>query len=172
MKLPVVIVGVGVATAVAVVGIAWASGALDKDEPAVTPVVTTTDTPSVLPEGVYRYRLTKQDVRAVNAALTPDQVAEAVGTYTWTIRDGKISFRQTDCQCSLDRLVGRYNADENVLVVQWPEKAPNGEAFCGENCIDTLGWSFDGAALQLTPVEPSREAILFWGGRKPWVKIG
>jgi hypothetical protein len=167
--------GVGLAAAAAVVGVAWAIGALGEDTRAAVPPVTTTETssaPATFPEGVYRYRLTKSDVVALDPTLQPDAVADVVGTYTWTIRDGKISFHQTDCQCALSRLSGQYRINDKVLLVHWPEKAPDGTTFCGENCIDTLGWSFDGEALHLTPVVPSRDVILFWGIRKPWVKIG
>jgi hypothetical protein len=167
-------VGVGLAAAVAVVGIAWASGALSEDKKVEAQPVTTaetTPTPEVFPQGVYRYRLTKSDVIALDSTLKPEQVTDAVGTYTWTIHNGKISFHQTDCQCSLARLSGQYQINGKVLLAHWPQKAPDGTPFCGENCIDTLGWSFDGKALRLTPVVPSRELILFWGVRKPWVKI-
>jgi hypothetical protein len=168
-------VGVGLAAAVAVVGIAWATGALSGDDnDGAPPAVTTTATPvpGVLPEGVYRYQLTKRDVLALDSTLTPKQLGDATGTFTWTIRDGRISLHQTDCQCSLTRVSGAYTAKAKVILVHWPEKAPNGTTFCQGECIDTLGWSFDGEALSLTPVVPDRQAIIFWGARKPWLKVG
>jgi hypothetical protein len=167
-------VGVGAATAVAVVGIAWASGVLSEDKQVIAPPVTTTETdpaPEVFPEGVYRYRLTKSDVIALDPTLKPEQVTDAVGTYTWTIRGGKIALHQTDCKCELTRITGDYRVDRKIVLVHWPAKWPNGTTFCQGDCIDTLGWSFDGKALHLTPVQPDRYAIIFWGARKPWVKI-
>ena len=175
MKLPVVMVGVGLAAAAAVVGVAWSAGALSGDEEGgVPPITATTASPTseVLPEGVYRYHLTKQDVLALDSTLKPKQLADATGTFTWTIRNGKISLHQTDCQCALTRVSGAYTTKAKVILVHWPEKAPNGTTFCQGDCVDTLGWTFDGEALHLTPVVPDRYAIIFWGARKPWLKVG
>lgn len=173
-------VGVGLAAAAAVVGVAWATGALGDDPKAATPPVTTTEVavPSpapasdAFPQGVYRYRLTKADIIALDPTLPAVAVSDAVGTYTWTVRNGRIAFRQTDCDCSLTHNAGQYRLDGKAVLVRWPTTWPDGTAFCGENCIDKLGWSFDGKALHVTPATPDRYALIFYGARKPWVKVG
>lgn len=170
MKLP-VIVGIGIAVALAVVGVAWSLGALGGDEKVAEAPAGATALEAI-PEGVYRYRLTKDDVLALVATLDPGLLEEAIGTFTWTLRDGTISLEQTDCQCSLGRVAGRYTATPSQLTVQWPAKAENGEEFCSGNCVETVDWRFDGKALHITPTSPERLELVFWGGRRPWVKIG
>ena len=89
---------------------------------------------------MYRYRLTKDDVLALDATLDPSLLEEAIGTFTWTLRDGTISLQQTDCQCSLGRVSGRYTATPSQLTVHWPAKAENGDEFCSGDCVETVDW--------------------------------
>jgi hypothetical protein len=123
------------------------------------------------PEGVYRYRLTKAEVRRV--AILPDKSLEdAVGTFTWTIRKGTISLVQTDCKCTLPRVSSTYTLGGNhQLTVTWPHRAVNGVVLCEVNCTDTVKWSFDGKMLRFRPLGRDMLKFVFWGAGKPWVKI-
>jgi hypothetical protein len=173
MKLPLVAIGVAVATAVAIVGTAWAFGLLDGEGSTAS---TTVARPAGFPEGVFRYTMTRDDVLALDAALAPGDVANSVGTFTWTIRNGRISLDQTDCNCTVTGVVGRYTADvpAKQLTVHWNATTRDGQPFCvGTTCVDTVGWSYDGKALHITPLDGlDRDDLIFWGDRKPWVKIG
>src|SRR5262245_15357011 len=106
---------------------------------------------SGFPEGVYRYRLTAQEVLRVAPAIPRKLLDDATGTFTWTIRDGTISLVQTDCKCTISRMKGRYSVDEDNLRVTWP-KTVNGVAFCTGTCTDRVRWDFDGKMLRFAPV--------------------
>jgi hypothetical protein len=169
VKLPVIAVGVALVVAIAVVGGVWALGGLGDDEPAATRTTPSAD--ESFPEGVFRYRLTKQEVLRLVPDMQPRLLKDAVGTFTWTIRDGTISLHQTDCDCTFDRISAPYTATPSLLTVTWPSKAENGADFCTGDCVETLSWTFDGKALRLTPLEATEYDIVFWGARKPWAKI-
>ena len=120
--------------------------------------------------------MTRKDVLALDATLAPGDVANSIGTFTWTIRNGTISLAQSDCKCTVTGVVGRYTADvaAKQLTVHWRATTRDGEPFCtAATCIDTVGWTYDGNALRITPlVGSNRDDLIFWGDRKPWVKIG
>jgi len=124
---------------------------------------------SGFPEGVYRYSLTKAEVRRI--APLPDKLLDdAVGTFTWTIRDGRISLDQTDCKCVFPRLSSRYTAVDHRLTVTWPRKI-NGMVFCEGGCTYVVRWSFDGKMLRIVPIPADLTNFIFWGAGKPWQKI-
>ncbi len=167
MRLVVVAAGVVVAAAVATVGVVWATGGLSKDKQAA-PVTSA----SSFPEGVFRYHLTKRDVLNLVPTIEPRLLEDAVGTFTWTIRDGTISLRQTDCKCSFTRVSAPYTNTARLFTVHWPKQAANGVEFCASDCVETVGWTFDGQALYFTPLATAGYDLVFWGANKPWVKIG
>lgn len=172
MKLPLVAAGVAVAVAVAVVASAWAFGALSGDDTPVLPMKTT----AAFPEGVFRYSMARRDVLDLDATLPPAAVANSIGTFTWTLRDGAISLEQTACDCTVTGVVGSYTANvgSKRLTVRWRPTTRDGQPFCvGAECVETVGWSWDGRALHITPLEGAdRRALIFWGDRKPWVRVG
>ena len=170
MKLAAVAAGVVVVVAVAIVGVVWAAGGLSEDPRAAR--ATSTPAAGAFPEGVFRYRLTKKEVLALVPTIEPRLLEDAVGTFTWTIRDGTISLEQTDCKCSFTRITAPYTATARHFTVHWPKKAANGVEFCSGDCVETVGWSFDGKALHFTPLVTAGYDVVFWGARKPWVKIG
>ena len=172
MKLPLVAIGVATATAVAIVGAAWALGDLSGGDSASA----TTAEKTAFPEGVFRYTMSRDDVLRLDAILPPAAVANSVGTFTWTIRAGTIALAQTDCRCTVTGVVGRYSVDVagKQLTVHWRATTRDGQPFCkGDSCLDTVGWSFDGEALHITPLDGhDQDDLIFWGDRKPWVKVG
>jgi len=160
VKRPAIAAGLVAVVAVAALAVVWAAGGLGGSSEKAK---------SGFPEGVYRYRLTKPEVRKV--AILPDKSLEdAVGTFTWTIRDGTISLVQTDCKCTLPRVSSTYTTVGHRLTVTWPPKV-NGVAFCEVKCTDTLRWSFDGKLLRLVPLSKDVIKFVFWGAGKPWEKI-
>ena len=159
--------GCAAVVAAVVVAVVWASGGLSEDEPG-TPGIATES----FPEGVYRYRLTEQDVLRVLANIEPRYLKDATGTFTWTIRDGTISLYQTDCECSFQRVSAPYTTNGDLITVRWPKLAANGVEFCASDCVETVRWTFDGEALRFIPLSGIAYDLVFWGARKPWVKIG
>ena len=123
------------------------------------------------PQGVYRYRLTAKEVLRVTPGLPARFLKEAIGTFTWTIKDGTISLAQTGCQCSFAHVSGKYTVAADRLTVRWPKLVANGVDFCSGDCTDTVRWSSDGAVLRFVPVSGDRFDAVFWGAGKPWVKI-
>jgi hypothetical protein len=123
------------------------------------------------PQGVYRYHLTKQDVLDVVPDIGPDYLADAVGTFTWTLRDGVITLAQTDCKCTIPGVRGSYTVAGDRLTVRWPLKATNGVEFCTGKCTETVRWRYDGKALHIEPISPQGYDIVFWGAYKPWRHI-
>ena len=75
--------------------------------------------------------------------------------------EGSRSIRRTAGRL-LTRVSGAYTTKAKVILVHWPEKAPNGTTLAEGQRIDTLGWLFDGDALSLTPVRsrPSSDHLL------------
>lgn len=128
--------------------------------------------PPSFPQGVYRYHLTKQDVLDVVPDIGPDYLADAIGTFTWTLRDGAITLVQTDCTCTIPGVKGRYTVTGDRLTVRWPPKATNGVEFCTGKCTETVRWRYDGKALHIEPLTPLGYDIVFWGAYKPWRQIG
>ena len=166
MKMPLVAAGVVAVVAAVVVATVWASGGLSEDEPGTPDIATAT-----FPEGVFRYRLSEQDVLRVLPTIDPGYLRDAVGTFTWTIRDGTISLYQTDCQCTFHRVAAPYSTNGDLITVRWPKLAANGAEFCASDCVETVRWTFDGEALRFIPREGVGYDLVFWGARKPWVKI-
>ncbi|MFN8222386.1 MAG: hypothetical protein U0R50_03955 [Gaiellales bacterium] len=169
IKLPLVATIVALATATAVVAFAWALGAIGGGSGKPSP--------AAFPEGVFRYTLTRAEVLALDAALGADEVANSVGTFTWTLKSGTISLEQTGCDCTVTGVVGTYVADpaSRRLRVVWSPTTRDGDPFClaGDgSCEETVGWSYDGKALRITPLDGAdRDDLVFWGGRKPWVRV-
>ena len=161
MKLVAVAVVVAVSVAAGVVGAVWATGGLDPQARQA----------GVFPEGVYRYHLTKKEVLEQLPTIEPHLLEDAVGTFTWTIRDGKISLHQTDCRCSFTDVSAPYEATAQLFTVRWPTRAANGAAFCSDGCVETVAWRFDGQALHITTAADAGNDFVFWGAAKPWVKI-
>jgi hypothetical protein len=160
VKRPAIAAGLVAVVAVTAFAVVWAAGGLGGDSAKAG---------SAFPEGVYRYRLTKDEVRKV--AILPDKSLEdAVGTFTWTIRNGTISLVQTDCKCALPRVSSTYTAANHRLTVTWPKKV-NGVLFCEIGCTDTVRWSFDGKMLRLAPLTKDVFDFVFWGAGKPWEKV-
>lgn len=153
--------------AAATVGVVWATGGLDGGEPAEAAAATGTS----IPEGTYRYRMTKAEVRKLVPSIEPALLEDAVGTFTWTIRDGRLSLHQTDCNCSFHRISAPFTATDALLTVRWPEKAPNGGEFCSGGCTETVAWRYDDGALFITPLADAGYDLVFWGAHKPWRKI-
>jgi len=160
VRRPAIAAGLVAVVAATALGVVWAAGAIGGSSASAK---------SGFPEGVYRYRLTKEEVRKV--AILPDKSLEdAVGTFTWTIRDGTISLVQTNCKCTLPRVSSKYTAIGHRLTVTWP-RAVDGVVLCEVNCTDTLRWSFDGTMLRLVPLSKDMIKYVFWGAGKPWQKI-
>lgn len=173
MRLALAAAGVVVAVALGTVGIVWATGGFDESEPVETArTATSTATGDAFPEGVYRYRLTKAEVLEIVPRIEKGLLEDAVGTFTWTIRDGRISLHQTDCNCSFHRISAPYTATDSLVTVRWPARAPNGVEFCTSDCVETVAWRFDGKALHILPLADAAYDLVFWGAHKPWVKIG
>ncbi len=124
------------------------------------------------PQGVFRYRLSKEDVLRVAPQIEPRYLEDAIGTFTWTLRDGVISLVQTDCDCSFTRVDGRYAIEGDRLTVYWPRRASNGVEFCASDCVETVKWAFDGKALRIDPLSERTYDVVFWGVDKPWRQIG
>jgi hypothetical protein len=167
MRLALAAAAVVLAVAAAIVGVVWATGGLDRDEPAAREAAP----PELIPEGVYRYRMTKAEVLKLVPTIERRLLEDAVGTFTWTIKDGRLSLYQTDCNCSFHRISAPYTATEALLTVRWPRTAPNGVEFCESGCVETVAWRFDGEALYVTPLADAGYDLVFWGAHKPWVKI-
>jgi hypothetical protein len=160
VKRPVMAVALVAVVAVTALAIVWAAGGFG-GSPARTG--------AEFPEGVYRYRLTKPEVRRI--AILPDKsLDDAVGTFTWTIRDGTISLVQTNCKCAIPRVSSTYTTTGHRLTVTWP-KTVNGVAFCEVGCTDIVRWSFDGTMLRFVPLSKDMFDVVFWGAGKPWAKI-
>jgi hypothetical protein len=159
------IVAVVAATAVAVVVAAQLVGG---DE---GPTAIASSHSGAFPEGVFRYRVRKDDVIGVVPDISPAYLADAVGTFTWTVRDGVITLVQTDCACSIPEVSGRYTVAGDRLTVSWPERAANGREFCTGDCVETVRWSYDGAALHVTPLQADGYSVVFWGAGTPWRKV-
>jgi hypothetical protein len=123
------------------------------------------------PEGVYRYRLTAKEVLQIAPSLPAQFLSAAIGTFTWTIRDGTISLAQTGCECSFSHVSGKYTIAADRLTVRWPKLVEKGVDFCSGDCTDTVRWSYDGAVLRLVPVSGDPFDLVFWGAGKPWVEI-
>jgi hypothetical protein len=166
MKLPMLAAGFAALVAVVTVAVVWAAGGLSEDEPAPPGIAT-----AQFPEGVYRYRLNEQDVLRVLANIEPRYLKDAVGTFTWTIRDGTISLYQTDCDCSFHRVSAPYETNGDLITVRWPKLAANGAEFCASDCVETVRWTFEGNALRFVPTSGRAYDLVFWGARKPWIKI-
>jgi len=161
MKRPVIAAGLVAVVAVTAAAVVWVAGGFGGSSAAKAG--------TTLPEGVYRYRLTKPEVRRI--AILPDKsLDDAVGTFTWTIRDGTISLVQTNCRCAIPRVSARYTTNSDRLTVTWP-KAVNGVPFCEIGCTDTVRWTFDGTMLRLVPLSNDVFDRVFWGLGKPWAKI-
>jgi hypothetical protein len=171
MRLAVIAGGVVAAVALAVVGIAWSTGVFDAGEAEPAQAATSSPPTGTFPEGVYRYRLTKPEVRALVPTIEPALLEDAVGTFTWTIRNGTISLHQTDCSCSFTRISAPYRATARLFTVYWPKRADNGVEFCANDCVETVAWKFDGRALHFMPLATAGYDLVFWGAHKPWVKI-
>lgn len=166
MRLALAAAAVVLAVAAATVGVVWATGGLDDgDSPEVAAAGTS------IPEGVYRYRMTRAEVLKLVPTIEPALLEDAVGTFTWTIRDGRLSLHQTGCKCSFHRISAPFTATDALLTVRWPEKAPNGVEFCSGGCVETVAWRFDGGELFMTPLADAGYDLAFWGAHKPWVKI-
>jgi hypothetical protein len=123
------------------------------------------------PQGVYRYRLSKQDVMKVVSDISPAALADSIGTFTWTLRDGVITLVQTNCKCTIPGVKGHYEATAGRLTVRWPHYATNGVEFCASDCVETVRWTYDGAALHIEPLTPAPLDLVFWGANKPWQRI-
>ncbi len=160
------IAAIVVVTAAAVIAAAWVVGR--GGEASGDPSATTA---SGLPEGVFRYRLTKQDVLRVMPDIGLRLLTDATGTFTWTLRDGRIFLVQSDCDCSFTRVTGRYTSDGDRLTVHWPRRASNGVEFCSADCVETVAWAFDGEALRIDPLTDRAYDVVFWGAEKPWRRI-
>jgi hypothetical protein len=160
VKRPAIAAGLVAVVAVTALVVVWAAGGVGGGSAKAE---------SGFPEGVYRYRLTKAEVRKI--AILPDKsLADAVGTFTWTIRDGTISLVQTDCKCLLPRVSTTYTTVDHRLTVKWP-KVVNGVVFCEIDCTDTVRWSFDGKMLRFVPLSKDVFDFVFWGAGKPWEKV-
>ena len=126
---------------------------------------------SGFPEGVYQYRLTDSDVTAVVPGLKPQFLKDAVGTFTWTVRDGKISLTQTDCACTFPHVSSTYAISGNHLTVTWPRLVGK-RVFCSQGCTDRVRWHLSGNVLHVAALGNDKYDAVFWGAGKPWVKIG
>ena len=147
-----------------------AARVVDRGEPA--PPGGPTSGAAPFPEGVFRYRLSRREVLRVVPDIAPRYLADAVGTFTWTLRNGVISFRQTGCVCSIPSAAGHYTIAGDRLTVRWPPLASNGAEFCSVDCVETVRWTFDGTALHIHPVSRKGLDVVFWGADQPWRQIG
>jgi hypothetical protein len=162
MKLAVIAAGAAAAAAGVLVAVVWLAGGLGG---------ASAPTPGVLPEGVFRYHLTEQEVLRYVPTIEQRLLKDAVGTFTWTIRDGTLSLHQTDCECTFTRVSAPYEATDKLVTVHWPARAENGVEFCASDCVEQVRWSFDGEALHMLPLATAGYDFVFWGARKPWIKI-
>jgi hypothetical protein len=165
-----VVAGLVAVVALSALAVVWAAGVGGGDDHEKSPRATASA--GAFPEGVYRYRLNAHDVLQIVPGLEQRFLKDAVGTFTWTIRDGTMSLSQTSCTCSFPRVTGSYTVDANRLIVHWPKLVSNGVAFCTGDCTDTVRWGFDGKSLRLEPISGDRYDIVFWGAGKAWLKIG
>ncbi len=163
------VAGIGAVVAVVAFGVIGAARLLGSDEPGTSNAAP--QATGQFPEGVFRYRLSKQEVLRVIPDIQPRYLADAVGTFTWTLRGGVISLAQTGCACSIPNVVGRYTIDGDRLTVSWPPRAPNGVEFCSGDCVEEVRWTFDGAALHIDPLSTKGYDVAFWGADKPWRQI-
>lgn len=156
---PLIAAGLVAVIAVTAVAVVWGAGLLGGDDD------------GGFPEGVYQYRVTDRDVLDVVPGLRPEFLKDTVGTFTWTVRDGKISLVQTDCACSFPRVSSTYTVAGDRLTVTWP-KVVGSREFCSQGCTDTVRWDFDGKVLHVVPLGKDKYDVVFWGARKSWVKVG
>ncbi len=163
-----VALGLAAAVAVSALAVVWGAGILGGNEAGKSGNAAES---SRFPEGVYRYRLGAPEVLRIVPGLERRFLDDAIGTFTWTIRDGTISLAQTGCTCSFPHVSGRYTVAADRLTVRWPKLVSKGVEFCTGDCTDTVHWSFDGKALRLNPLLGDRYDRVFWGAGKAWVKI-
>ncbi len=120
-----------------------------------------------LPEGVYRYELTEDELRATG--LIDEDIYGNAGVWTWTLGDGRWSYVQLPANPGVPNTTceGYYDVTGSDVVlsvatlVQIGECAPLRWTMTWSSTTDTLTWS-DVSISDLAPI--------FAG--KPWDKIG
>jgi hypothetical protein len=119
-----------------------------------------------LPDGVYRYTITRRDIVRVLPHAPEQLIRNNAGVVTWRFSHGTLTWRQQPQYPTNSGTYGKglYTASGDPFVVRW--------SIC-EGCppVETIHWRWDGRLLRLHKNTRDQGDILFWN-LKPLVKIG
>ena len=134
--------------------------------PEVPTRLTAPGDPGDLPQGVYRYELTPEYLRA--AGLPEGDVRGNAGILTYTLKDGRWSFQQKPRYDNVDKTTceGYYDIDGPTFTGSVVTTYASGE--CAP-LLWTATWAFQGDTLTWTDI--STDMATVFAGEHGWRKI-
>jgi peptide/nickel transport system substrate-binding protein len=97
-----------------------------------------------VPDGVYRYMITKADLLRVDPKFTHADILENTGTYTWYLRHGRFEYVNRADHPILNAVAaGIFKGQGHRIMFQVQQPVLNGYS------TPSMEWSFNGHALHL-----------------------
>jgi peptide/nickel transport system substrate-binding protein len=117
---------------------------VDSAASAPAPVPPTSTPVPDIPAGLYRTRVTPEDINRYGARVSEDDLTQNTGTFTILIRDGQFTAHATSSNRIFNPItVGTYQGEGDRVDFEIQAPFPDG-------VLSRLRWSMDGTNLRLT----------------------